>query len=60
MTVALDKQVYIFKVNEILQDMNTYEVIEKDPTKRIITDYALYWLVRRKKSIYLIPYIEVY
>jgi len=27
--MALDRQVYISKVNEMLQDVNTYEVIEK-------------------------------
>ena len=29
MTMTLDRQVYISKVNEMLQDVNTYEVIER-------------------------------
>ena len=27
MTAALDRQVYISKVNEMLQDANTYEIV---------------------------------
>ncbi|KYQ53416.1 hypothetical protein ALC60_07482, partial [Trachymyrmex zeteki] len=36
-TVALNRQVYISKVNEMLQDENTYEIIKMDPTRRIVT-----------------------
>jgi len=31
-TVALDTQVYISR-NEMLQDVNTYEVVERDSTR---------------------------
>ena len=34
-TVALDRQVYISRVNEMLQD--AYKVVERDPTRRMIT-----------------------
>ena len=34
--VALDRQVYISRINEMLQDVNTYELVERDPTKRMI------------------------
>ena len=34
--VTLDRQVYISRVKEMLQYMNTYEVVERDPTKRMI------------------------
>ena len=36
-TVALDSQVYISRVNEMLQDVDTYETVERDPTRRMIT-----------------------
>jgi len=35
-TVALDRNNYINKINEMLSDNNTYMKVKKDPTKRII------------------------
>ncbi|KYQ47801.1 hypothetical protein ALC60_13166, partial [Trachymyrmex zeteki] len=49
-TIALDRQVYISKVNEMLQE-NTYKIIEKDLTRRIVTAYAL--LVNWKEEKYV-------
>ncbi|KYQ46168.1 hypothetical protein ALC60_14832, partial [Trachymyrmex zeteki] len=62
MTVALDRQVNISKVNEMLQDENTYEVIEKDPTSRIVTGLRVLLVSwkEEKYRIYLIPHIEIY
>jgi len=36
-TVALDRQVYISRVNEMLQNVDTYEAVERDPMRRMIT-----------------------
>ncbi|KYN12431.1 hypothetical protein ALC57_15398, partial [Trachymyrmex cornetzi] len=37
-TVALNKVDYINKMENMLSDNNTYEVINKDPTRKIISD----------------------
>lgn len=37
-TVAMHRNMYLHKMNELLSDTNTYEVIVKDPTKKIISD----------------------
>ena len=48
-TVALDRQVYISRVNE---DVNIYEVFERDLTKRMVTDLrALLVSWKEKKYI---------
>ena len=39
MTVALNSQMYISRVNEMLQDVNIYEVVERNPTRRMITGF---------------------
>jgi len=38
-TLSLDRQVYISRINEMLQDVNTYEVVEKDSMRRMVTAY---------------------
>ena len=48
MTIALDRQVYSSRVNEMLQDVNTYEVVERDSTRRMVTGLCVL-LVGRKK-----------
>ncbi|KYN22049.1 hypothetical protein ALC57_05565, partial [Trachymyrmex cornetzi] len=35
-TVGLDKDTYVKKVNEMLEDKETYEIIKKDPTSKLI------------------------
>ncbi|KYQ48744.1 hypothetical protein ALC60_12250, partial [Trachymyrmex zeteki] len=37
-TVVLDKDVYVSKMEEILSDTNTYQLINKDPIKKLIQD----------------------
>jgi len=49
--VALDRQVYISRINEMLQDVNTYEVVERDPTKRMVMSLRAL-LVSWKEKIY--------
>ncbi|XP_018399984.1 PREDICTED: uncharacterized protein LOC108777557 [Cyphomyrmex costatus] len=34
-TVALDKDVYVSNMNSLFSDSNTYEIIKKDPTKKL-------------------------
>ena len=47
-TVALDRQVYISRVNE---DVNIYEVFERDLTKRMVTDLRALLVSWKEKSI---------
>ena len=49
-TVALDRQVCISRV-EMLQNVNTYEVVERDPTRRMITGLCALLINWEKKSI---------
>ncbi|KYN12032.1 hypothetical protein ALC57_15783, partial [Trachymyrmex cornetzi] len=51
-TVALDRQMYISKVNEMLQDVNTYEVVVRVPTRRMVTGLRAL-LVRWKEKKYI-------
>lgn len=37
-TVALDKDDYFGKMNELLSDSNTYTIVKKDPTNKIINN----------------------
>ena len=48
MTIALDRQVYNSRVKEMLQYVNTYEVVERDSTRRMLTGLRAL-LVGRKK-----------
>ncbi|KYN28608.1 hypothetical protein ALC57_02000, partial [Trachymyrmex cornetzi] len=50
--VALDRQMYISKVNEMLQDVNTYEVVVRDATRRMVTGLRAL-LVRWKEKKYI-------
>ena len=51
-TVALDRQVYIFRVNEMLQDVDIYEIVERDPTRKMITGLRVL-LVSWKEKKYI-------
>ena len=51
MTVALYRQVYISRVNELLQDVDTYEVIERNSMRRMITDLRALLISWEKKYI---------
>ena len=53
-TVALDKNIYISKMEEILFDVDTYQRIQKDPIKKLTQDSVL--LTRWKYK----EFIEVY
>ncbi|XP_018361291.1 PREDICTED: uncharacterized protein LOC108760020 [Trachymyrmex cornetzi] len=48
-TVILDNNVYIEKMEEILSDLNTYEKITNDPTKKVTRDLRVL-LVRWKRN----------
>jgi len=37
--VALDKDTYISKVNDMLRDVNTYEKVNKDSTRKISNNF---------------------
>lgn len=39
--VALDKETYLNKMQILLNDTNTYSVVKKDPTRKIINSYYL-------------------
>ncbi|KYN10452.1 hypothetical protein ALC57_17413 [Trachymyrmex cornetzi] len=51
-TVVLDKDTYITKMEEILSDSNTYEVIARDPIRRLTQDLRAL-LVRWKRDSYI-------
>ena len=51
-TVAMDRDNYIQKMEELLQDRNTYNVIIKDPTRKLTTCLRDL-LARWKKSEYI-------
>ena len=51
-TVALNKEVYTNKLNEMFTDASTYEVIKKDPSNRLTS--SLHFLLSRwKKKNYI-------
>ena len=52
MTVALNSQMYISRVNEMLQDVDTYEVVERDPTRRMITGLRTLLVSWKEKKVY--------
>ncbi|XP_018364727.1 PREDICTED: uncharacterized protein LOC108762292, partial [Trachymyrmex cornetzi] len=53
-TVALNRIDYISKMENMLSDTDTYERVEKDPTKKIICEVRL--LVRWKRKEYINEY----
>lgn len=48
-TVALKKTEYTNKMNALLEDNNTYSILKKDPTKKLIRD--LHDLLARWKKL---------
>jgi len=40
-TVALDKNIYMSKMEEILSDVDTYQRIQKDPIKKLTQDLCV-------------------
>jgi len=55
-TVALNKIEYTNKINEMLQDIDTYNPINKDPTKNSLTTSVCYSQDGKPKVIYPIPH----
>lgn len=53
-TVALDKHEYFNKIEELLMDTNTYNVVKKDPTKNL-TSRLRDLLTRWKSSEFISP-----
>lgn len=47
-TVAMNEEDYLFKMSYLLNDLNTYSIIQKDPTKILIRD--LHCLLTRWKN----------
>ncbi|EFN72059.1 hypothetical protein EAG_00285, partial [Camponotus floridanus] len=55
-TVALDKDNYIHKIEELLQDKETYMVVEKNPINKLISNLRTL-LTRWKNNGYITPKI---
>jgi len=51
-TVALNKNEYMFKINEMLQDTNTYSILSKNPLNKLINNVRSL-LARWKKLDYI-------
>ena len=51
-TVALDKDAYVSKMEEILSDTNTYAIVNKDPSKKLTQDLRTL-LVRWKRDLFI-------
>ena len=51
-TVALDKNAYVSKMEEILSDTNTYAFVNKDPNKKLTRDLRTF-LVRWKRDQFI-------
>ncbi|KAG5309967.1 MOS1T transposase, partial [Pseudoatta argentina] len=51
-TVILDKDAYVSKMKEILSDTNTYEIVNKDPIKKLTQDLRTL-LVRWKRDQFI-------
>jgi len=47
--VALEKTEYLNKIEEILNDTETYEKINKDPTKKLTNEIREVLIVWKKK-----------
>ena len=50
MTIALDRQVYNSRVKEMLQYVNTYEVVERDSMRKMVTGLRALLISWKKKS----------
>jgi len=46
-----DRQVYISRVNEMLQDMNIYEIVKRDPTRRMVTSLRALLINWKEKKV---------
>jgi len=58
-TVTLDKDTYIEKVKEMLQDKETYETIKKDPTNKFTKNLRTL-LARWKECNYIVNSRYIY
>ena len=61
MTVAMERHDYLTKMTNLLNDEDTYMVVKKDPTKRLISQlHDILTLWKNKEYMYTGEFISLF